>query len=46
VRAVASDEALRRRLVNGGLTTSAAYRVDRFADELESLHTAAAGGGA
>jgi glycosyltransferase involved in cell wall biosynthesis len=46
VRAVASDEALRRRLVNGGLTTSAAYRVDRFADELEALHTAAAGGGA
>ncbi|HEX3705562.1 MAG TPA: glycosyltransferase, partial [Mycobacteriales bacterium] len=38
VRALAKDEALRRRLVNGGLTTSAAYRIDRFADELERMH--------
>ncbi len=44
VRALAGDEGLRRRLVNAGLTTSAAYRVDRFASELEALHVAAAGG--
>jgi glycosyltransferase involved in cell wall biosynthesis len=43
VRELASDEGLRRRLVNAGLTTSAAYRVDRFADELEALHVEAAG---
>jgi glycosyltransferase involved in cell wall biosynthesis len=43
VRTLASDEGLRRRLVNAGLTTSAAYRVDRFASELEALHAAAAG---
>jgi glycosyltransferase involved in cell wall biosynthesis len=42
VRALGSDESLRRRLVNGGLTTGAAYRVDRFADELEKLHLAVA----
>jgi glycosyltransferase involved in cell wall biosynthesis len=45
VKALASDDGLRRRLVNGGLTTSAAYRIDRFADELLSLHAAAAGPG-
>jgi hypothetical protein len=38
VLALTSDEGLRRRLVNGGLTTGADYRVDRFADELERLH--------
>ncbi|HVY08678.1 MAG TPA: glycosyltransferase family 4 protein [Mycobacteriales bacterium] len=43
VRALAADGQLRRRLVNGGLTTSAAYRVDRFASELEAIHLAAAG---
>lgn len=43
VRSLASDDGLRRRLVNAGLTTSAAYRVDRFANELEALHVAAAG---
>jgi glycosyltransferase involved in cell wall biosynthesis len=42
VRALATDEPLRRRLVNGGLTTSAAYRVDRFATDLEAIHEAAA----
>jgi glycosyltransferase involved in cell wall biosynthesis len=41
VRALAHDEALRRRLVNGGLTTAGAYRVDRFANDLEALHVAA-----
>jgi glycosyltransferase involved in cell wall biosynthesis len=44
VRALASDDGLRRRLVNAGLTTSAAYRVDRFAGELEAIHLAAAQG--
>jgi glycosyltransferase involved in cell wall biosynthesis len=43
VRALANDEALRHRLVNGGLTTSAAYRIDRFADELETIHLTASG---
>jgi len=43
VRTLAADEGLRRRLVNAGLTTGAAYRVDRFASELEALHIAAAG---
>lgn len=43
VRALSSDDGLRRRLVNAGLTTGAAYRVDRFASELETLHLAAAG---
>ncbi|MGN6473303.1 MAG: glycosyltransferase family 4 protein, partial [Mycobacteriales bacterium] len=43
VRALAKDDSLRRRLVNGGLTTSAAYRIDRFADELERIHLHAAG---
>lgn len=38
VRALANDESLRRRLVNGGLTTSAAYRIDRFSDDLETIH--------
>ncbi|HVV75182.1 MAG TPA: glycosyltransferase family 4 protein [Mycobacteriales bacterium] len=42
VRALAKDGSLRRRLVNGGLTTSAAYRIDRFASELEALHLQAA----
>jgi glycosyltransferase involved in cell wall biosynthesis len=42
IRALADDEGLRRRLVNAGLTTSAAYRVDRFASELEAIHVAAA----
>lgn len=42
VRALAKDDSLRRRLVNGGLTTSAAYRIDRFADELERIHVRAA----
>jgi glycosyltransferase involved in cell wall biosynthesis len=46
VRALAADDGLRRRLVNGGLTTSAAYRIDRFSDDLEVLHRAAAGAGA
>jgi glycosyltransferase involved in cell wall biosynthesis len=41
VRSLAADEGLRRRLVNGGLTTSAAHRIDRFADELEAIHLAA-----
>jgi glycosyltransferase involved in cell wall biosynthesis len=43
VRDLSADDALRRRLVNAGLTTSAAYRVDRFADELEAIHVEAAG---
>ncbi len=42
VRSLATDEGLRRRLINGGLTTSAAYRVDRFADELEAIHLTSA----
>jgi glycosyltransferase involved in cell wall biosynthesis len=46
VRTLAEDAALRRRLVNGGLTTSAAYRIDNFADELAALHLSAAGDGA
>jgi glycosyltransferase involved in cell wall biosynthesis len=44
VRGLAADEGLRRRLVNGGLTTGAAYRSDRYAAELEELHRAAAAG--
>ena len=44
VLALAKDKALRRRLVNGGLTTSAAYRVEQFADGLEQIHLRAAGG--
>ncbi len=43
VRALGSDEALRRRLINGGLATAANYRVDRFANTLEDIHLAAAG---
>lgn len=42
VRALECDEPLRRRLISGGLATSASYRVDRFAQELEDLHVAAA----
>jgi glycosyltransferase involved in cell wall biosynthesis len=42
VRALGSDEPLRRRLISGGLATSANYRVDRFAKDLEELHVAAA----
>jgi len=42
VRALAIDDALRRRLVNGGLTTSAAYRIDKFATDLEAIHLGAA----
>lgn len=41
VKALAEDDALRRRLVNGGLTTVTSYRVDRFADQLEALHAEA-----
>jgi glycogen synthase len=43
VRSLAADDRLRRRLIEGGLATGAAYRVDRFADELERLHLDAAG---
>jgi glycosyltransferase involved in cell wall biosynthesis len=43
VRALSTDESLRRRLVNGGLTTSAAYRIDGFAERLEQIHLRAAG---
>jgi glycosyltransferase involved in cell wall biosynthesis len=42
IRALSSDEALRRRLISGGLATGASYRVDRFAKDLEDLHVAAA----
>jgi glycosyltransferase involved in cell wall biosynthesis len=45
VRALADDEGLRRRLVNGGLTTSAAYRIDRFSTELEAIHLTASEAG-
>jgi glycosyltransferase involved in cell wall biosynthesis len=38
VKALAGDPALRRRLVNGGLTTAASYRVETFADRLEAVH--------
>jgi glycosyltransferase involved in cell wall biosynthesis len=43
VRALSTDESLRRRLVNGGLTTRAAYRIDGFAERLEQIHLRAAG---
>lgn len=43
VKVLAADGALRSRLVNGGLTTVASYRVDRFADQLEVLHHEVAG---
>lgn len=43
VHVLAGDEALRRRLVNGGLTTAGQYRVDRFADSLEEIHREASG---
>jgi glycosyltransferase involved in cell wall biosynthesis len=42
IRALGSDEPLRRRLISGGLATGANYRVDRFAKDLEYLHVAAA----
>jgi glycosyltransferase involved in cell wall biosynthesis len=42
IRVLGSDEPLRRRLISGGLATSANYRVDRFAKDLEDLHVAAA----
>jgi glycosyltransferase involved in cell wall biosynthesis len=41
IRALGSDDALRRRLISGGLATAANYRVDRFAQDLEDLHVAA-----
>lgn len=43
VKLLERDEPLRRKLVNGGLTTGAAYRVDRFADGLERVHLSVAG---
>jgi glycosyltransferase involved in cell wall biosynthesis len=43
VQSLADDQSLRRRLVNGGLTTISSYRVDRFADQLEVLHQEIAG---
>jgi glycogen(starch) synthase len=41
VERLAADEALRRRLVAGGLQTAAELDVDRLADVLEQWHTAA-----
>ncbi|HVA59301.1 MAG TPA: glycosyltransferase family 4 protein [Mycobacteriales bacterium] len=38
VRRLAADDALRNRVVAAGRTTAARYTVDRYADELESLH--------
>lgn len=38
VRTLSADDGLRRRLVNGGLTTVSSYRVERFADDLEAIH--------
>jgi glycosyltransferase involved in cell wall biosynthesis len=43
VQALADDAALRRKLVDGGVATGAAFRIDRFADGLELIHLRAAG---
>jgi glycosyltransferase involved in cell wall biosynthesis len=42
VQRLASDPALRERLVTGGLRTAAALTVDRYAESLEEWHLAAA----
>ena len=44
VRRLASDDALRHRLINNGLLTAAQFSNDRFLDELEDWHEAAVGG--
>jgi glycosyltransferase involved in cell wall biosynthesis len=42
VRRLATDDRLRRQLVDGGLATSDAYRIDRYAASLERIHQEAA----
>jgi glycosyltransferase involved in cell wall biosynthesis len=42
IQRLASDAPLRRHLVDGGLATAARYNADRYADDLEALHVAAA----